>query len=188
MGGNTRRSYPRRVSARPWPRCWSHPHVRVLTPVRGTPADVGRTPHLDTVMSWNQIRRLAVPQAQDWPRIRIPAAAFVALVLTVCCHSSKARISLDNSDSGKSITAQVGDTIEITLQTIGPGQYATPSVSSGSIRFLGEFSAGLPNPGGPRQLFRFEAAAPGRAAITIRRTGEDPISPTPAFEVTVAVY
>jgi hypothetical protein len=139
-------------------------------------------------MGSNHIRGLAPPQAQDRPRIRIPAAAFVALVLTVCCHSSNARISLDNSDSGRSITAQVGDTIEITLQTIGPGQYMMPSVSSGSIRFLGEFTAGLPNPGGPRQLFRFEVAAPGRAAITIRHTGENPISPTPAFEVMVAVY
>jgi hypothetical protein len=48
-----------------------------------------------------------------------------------------------------------------------PGSYGTPVLSSGSIRFLGESSPGPPNPGGPRQLYRFEAVAAGRAELTI---------------------
>jgi len=81
-----------------------------------------------------------------------------------------------------------GDKIDITLQTIGPGQYETPTVSSGSVRFLGESTAGTPNPAGPRQLFRFEAMTVGRAEITIEHTILDPPLPqTPPFAMTVDV-
>jgi hypothetical protein len=115
----------------------------------------------------------------------------VAMVLLASsCHTSSEisldRISLDNSSNGTSISVTPGDEIDITLQTIGPGQYETPTVSSGSIRFLGESpAADPPNPGGPRQLFRFEAVTPGRAEITIPHT-LGPL-PTPPFIITVDV-
>ena len=76
----------------------------------------------------------------------------------------------------------------VAVQTIGPGQYETPTVSSGSIRFLGESSAGLPNPGGPRQLFQFEGMSVGRAEITIPHTILDAGLPqTPPFAIAVDV-
>ena len=48
------------------------------------------------------------------------------------------------------MVASVGERIEVTLQTIGPGQYENIVVSSELVRFLGEASAGAPNPGRPR--------------------------------------
>jgi hypothetical protein len=107
-------------------------------------------------------------------------SAFAVVLLAASCHSlnnpSDNPINLDNTSNGHTVSVAPGDTIEITLQTIGPGEYETPSVSSGSIRYLGEFPAGPPNPGGPRQLFRFEA-------VTV-----DPPGPqTPPFVVTVDV-
>jgi hypothetical protein len=112
------------------------------------------------------------------------------VLLAVSCHpsSNSHRVSLDNSSNGHTISVAPGDTIDITLQTVGPGQYETPSISSGSVRFLGESSAGVPNPGGPRQLFRFEAVTVGRADITIPHTILDPPIPqTPPFAVAVDV-
>jgi hypothetical protein len=97
------------------------------------------------------------------------AAAFLAILLAPGCDSVTGPnnlVSLTNTDDGRSIAVLVGDEIDITLQTIGPGEYGTPVLSSGSVRFLGESSPGPQNPGGVRQLFRFEAVAVGRAEIT----------------------
>ena len=112
-----------------------------------------------------------------------------SLSLTLACGTSRTQtISLGNADAGRSVVAAVGDKVEVTLQTIGPGQYGNPIVSSGSLMFLGESSAGAPNPGGARQVYRFEAIAAGRADITIPHTGDVPeLWANPAFAITVEV-
>jgi hypothetical protein len=113
-----------------------------------------------------------------------------AAALNVSCHpSTSSRIELGNSDNGRSLAVAVGDEIDVTLQTIGPGQYDTPTVSSGAVQFLGESLAGAPNPGGPTQLFRFEAAASGRVVVTLPHAAgllDGPV--IPAFGITVTVY
>jgi hypothetical protein len=77
----------------------------------------------------------------------------------------------------------VDDEIDVTLQTIGPGQYDEhPSVSSPAVA-LSKVSILMPaNPGGPRQLFQFRAVTPGRAVISIPHTGQNP-----GFEITADV-
>ena len=109
---------------------------------------------------------------------------WMVLLLTVGCGPSGSKIiSLNNENTGQSVVATVGEKIEVTLQTVGPGQYGDPIVSSGSVKFLEESSAGTPNPGGPRQLYRFEAVSSGQANITIPHTGGLP----DAFTLTVTV-
>jgi hypothetical protein len=116
------------------------------------------------------------------------ACACVLLLTFGCGSSGRQTISLNNTDTGRSVVAAVGDKIEVTLQTIGPGQYGDPIVSSDSVMFLGESSAGAPNPGGARQLYQFDAVASGRADISIPHTGEVPGWPViPAFAITVEV-
>ena len=118
----------------------------------------------------------------------LACASGVAALRAGGCGSSEGRtISLSNADSGGTVVAAVGDRIEVTLQTIGPGQYGTPMSSSVSVSFLGESSAGPPNPGGVRQLYRFEAVASGRADITIPHGGGLPLNPRPAFAIRVEV-
>ncbi len=113
----------------------------------------------------------------------------MAVLLSAGCGSSGGRvISLDNTDLGRSVVVAAGDKIEVTLQTVGPGQYGDPVISSGSVRYLEESDAAIANPGGPRQIYRFEAVASGRAVITITHTGGFPNEPaTPAFTLTVSV-
>ena len=109
---------------------------------------------------------------------------WMVLLLTVGCGPSRGKIiSVNNENTGQSVVASVGEKIEVTLQTIGPGQYGDPILSSGSVKFLEESSAGTPNPGGPRQLYRFEAVSSGQANITIPHTGGLPN----AFTITVTV-
>ena len=117
--------------------------------------------------------------------------AMVAVgLLASSCHdriTRDNRISLDSSSNGTTISVAPGDEIDITLQTIGPGRYETPTVSSSSISFLGEGDAGPQNPGGLRQVFRFEAVTIGRAEITIPHTLDPPAPATPPFAIVVDV-
>jgi hypothetical protein len=124
-----------------------------------------------------------------WWSAFILTTGVAAVALSAACHSSGSRVSLTNSDNGRSLAVAVGDEIDVTLQTIGPGQYGKPAVSSGSVRFLGGSSPGAPNPFGARQPLRFEVVAAGRADVTILHTDELPDGPaTPAFEITIQVY
>jgi hypothetical protein len=61
----------------------------------------------------------------------------------------------------------VGQTLTLTLQTIGPGEYGDPVLSSAVVVFDGEQPAPLQNPGGPLQVYRFHGVAIGSALITI---------------------
>ncbi len=110
------------------------------------------------------------------------------LAVSGCGASGKQTLRLGNGDAGRRLIAAVGDTIEVTLQTIGPGHYGSPVLSSGSVVFLGESSAGPPIPAGPTQLYRFEAVASGLAEITIAHTGGPTEGPAiPPFVLTVGV-
>jgi hypothetical protein len=120
---------------------------------------------------------------------------WMVMLLCVGCSTSENRINLNNENAGQSIVLSVGEIIELTLQTIGPGQYGDPIVSSGSVKFLGESSpdASSPgglrqNPGGPTQLYRFEVVKSGQADITIPHTESRPDgSAIPAFTITISV-
>jgi hypothetical protein len=105
----------------------------------------------------------------------------------VCCHSPEDVITLDRSDNGRTVALAVGQEFEIALDSVGPGSFATPIVSSDSVRFLSESvssPSGPPTPGGGKtQRFRFEAVASGRAELSI------PFDPTGwSFGMTVQVY
>jgi len=65
-------------------------------------------------------------------------------VLVVSCSFGQAEraaatdtklLSLDSNDNTKRVCVAVGQTIEITLQTIGPQQYGAPKISSPAVRY-----------------------------------------------------
>lgn len=81
--------------------------------------------------------------------------------------SAQPVLSLNRASDGQHVAATVGQRIELTLQTIGPGQYEMPQISSPAIRFVSVTWPREQNPGGPTQVFRFDAAAEGKAEIQI---------------------
>ena len=92
----------------------------------------------------------------------------LAALVLAACHDP---VSITDGGS-RTIASRVGTEIDVTLQTIGPGEYASPPrVSSGSVRFV-DVSYLDPVPAGPTQRFRFQAVAPGRAIITFRHTAQ----------------
>jgi len=57
--------------------------------------------------------------------------------------------------------------VDLTLGTVGPGQYGEPTISSAAVRFEGMTLPAAQNPGGPTQLYKFRAVAVGAAVIII---------------------
>jgi hypothetical protein len=66
-----------------------------------------------------------------------------------------------------------GSNFTIVLQTIGPGSYDNPAVSSSSVRFVSVAQAALAVPAGPTQEFRFHADSPGQAIVVFQHTGSN---------------
>jgi hypothetical protein len=120
----------------------------------------------------------------EWRQVLAASAIFVVLAQCGCGGGSVAsQLPFANADNGRSVAAVIGDEIDVTLQTIGPGQYADPTLSSDSLRFRDVALLTPPNPGGPQQLFRFAAVAEGVTTILIAHTGLNP-----TFQLSVTVH
>jgi len=77
---------------------------------------------------------------------------------------------------GETLRIAVGQELDLTFQTIGPGEYESPpSISSSSLQFL-DVTAFRPAPrAGLAQRFRFKGAIPGRAIVVIHHSGKSPV-------------
>jgi archaellum component FlaF (FlaF/FlaG flagellin family) len=81
--------------------------------------------------------------------------------------SNQQLLSLNFTNNGQQVAAEVGQRIEITLGTVGPRQYGDPQISSSVIRLDSVALATPVNPGGPTFIYMFEAAAEGEAQVKI---------------------
>jgi hypothetical protein len=103
-------------------------------------------------------------------KVAIPAT-IVALILAACGPEPLAQSGLPRG----TLTVVVGQKLDLKLQTIGPGEYASPpAISSPAVRFLGVAYVGPAVPAGPTQKFSFQAMAPGLAVIVFQHTSENP--------------
>lgn len=83
------------------------------------------------------------------------------------CYPDPGSVELNNEDNGKRIDLAMHQEVNVTLQTIGPGHFGKPDISSSAVEFGGMTSPGPANPGGPTQLYRFRTVANGMAVVTI---------------------
>src|SRR4051812_8851233 len=69
------------------------------------------------------------------------------------------------------LSLSVGQELDLTLQTVGPGEYISPpAISSAAVHFLDVSLVSPAVPAGPTQRFRFRAEAPGQAVLTFQHT------------------
>ena len=110
----------------------------------------------------------------SWRQQLCAVATIGALGMTNCGSPTRpsAKVwSLNSGDNGRLLSVGLGDEIDVTLQTIGPGEYDEhPSVSSPAIAFSKVSILTPANPAGPRQLFQFTAVAAGHTVISIPHT------------------
>jgi hypothetical protein len=117
------------------------------------------------------------------------------LVLLIACSQlpeSHARIAGDSAvrrpvllltraNSGEHVSATVGQTIQVDLESLAGAGYGLPQVSSPCVQYRNSVRAMPPNPGGSLPIFVFEAISVGEAEIRIPR------GDSPGFAVTVEV-
>ena len=107
----------------------------------------------------------------------LTAIARVVPILTVlaaagCGGKNPVSVSITGSNN-QSFAVPAGAQFSVTLQTIGPGEYGSPTVSSQAVHFL-DVSQVTPNvPAGPTQRFRFDATTRGTAVIVFQHTGNN---------------
>lgn len=87
---------------------------------------------------------------------------------SVDAGASKAALVLDNAASAGTAELVVGQRLELTLHAIGPG-YGDPQLSSTAVLFAQSFFPQVQNPGGPTEVFVFQAQSPGQVELTIPR-------------------
>jgi hypothetical protein len=92
-------------------------------------------------------------------------------------------VVLDRTAQGSVIELVVGQTVDLTLATVGPGNYGDPQLSSSAVAFNGSEYPPAQNPGGPTQLYRFHAVAIGSTTLTIPHTQAGHASFTLTFHV-----
>lgn len=90
------------------------------------------------------------------------------------------------TDNGTTVSAKPGEELDVTLSSIGPSSYGDPVVSSNAVVYLSVSTIPPYNPGGPTQLFKFQAASAGQATITIPKVN-DLTGAAPAFTLIVNV-
>ena len=86
---------------------------------------------------------------------------------------------LADGDTRSTVNVEVDQMLEVTLHTIGPGNYASPSSAEPVLHFVGEDDPKEQNPGGPTQVYQFRAENAGTVTVTIPHTHRpDPFSMT----------
>jgi len=78
-----------------------------------------------------------------------------------------APLALSDQDNGRDITLAMHEAVDITLHTVGPGGYGTPTLSSPVVSFDGMSYPAGQVPAGPTQLYQFTSTAQGSAVLSI---------------------
>ena len=107
-------------------------------------------------------------------RFLIHSSVGIAILLFAGCHDVGGNQSVAaNADTSQPIILAPGQELDLTLGTVGPGEYqGPPAISSSAVLFLAEEPGACPcTPAGATQLFRFKGETPGEAIITIQHSG-----------------
>ena len=97
----------------------------------------------------------------------------VGLALALGCRSDD--LVTANGAPDRSMSVAPGQHLELTLQSIGPGEYISPpAISSPAVQFIDVGLVTPAVPAGITQRFRFRALAPGQAVVTFQHTGRNP--------------
>ena len=97
----------------------------------------------------------------------------IGLLLLAGC-STESIVALTAAERNRQVSLSTGDGLDVTLQSIGPGEYASPpTMSSSAVAFLDVAYVGPSVPAGVTQRFRFRAASRGTAIITFTHTGNN---------------
>ena len=107
------------------------------------------------------------------------SSTILAGLVSFACSVDPQPAELTNKDNGRIVNLAMNQHVYLTLQTIGPGQFGEPELSSDAVSFEGMTLPATQNPGGPTQVYHFRALAVGTALLTIPHdSGSAPFTAT----------
>jgi hypothetical protein len=112
---------------------------------------------------------------------RFGSVTILVSLLGSSCYGDPEPADLTAKDNGKLVSLALHQEVDVTLQTIGPGQFGEPVVSAPAVTFEGMTFPKTQYPSGPTQLYRFRTVAAGTALVTIPHD-----SGSPSFTVTLS--
>jgi len=96
--------------------------------------------------------------------------SWLTIVLLEACSGTNP-LEVYGVPSG-TLSIAVGQEVKITMRTVGPGEYVSPPMLTGSaIAFLDVSSPDIQVPAGVTQVFRFKGVARGQGIIQFHNTG-----------------
>jgi hypothetical protein len=103
---------------------------------------------------------------------RLYASLVGAVALLAACGPEPLAV---HGAPDRTLDVAVGQELDVTLQTVGPGEYESPpSISSHALQYLSVVLVSPYVPAGPTQQFRFKAEAPGQAIVVFQHSGNNP--------------
>jgi hypothetical protein len=107
------------------------------------------------------------------------SSTILAGLLSFACSVDPEPAELTAKDNGSIVNLAMNQYVYLKLQTIGPGQYGEPVLSSAAVSFEGMTFPTAQNPGGPTQVYQFRTLAAGTALLTIPHdSGSAPFTAT----------
>jgi hypothetical protein len=105
---------------------------------------------------------------------KIPRSAVVLAFLVLSgCHSS-GPLDIIGPATGP-LSIKVGQELQITMRTVGPGQYISPpGIAGSSLLFVDMQLPPAQVPAGVTQVFRFRGSQAGQSVIQFRNTADHP--------------
>ena len=114
------------------------------------------------------------------PSLAFPNSAWSQTVKGKALQPLRALV-LTPANNGQSLSASIGQLIEVDLQAFGSAGYEAPQISTPNVQYRNSILRWPPNPGGPLPVYIFEAVSVGAARIQFPRNGG------PGFDVTLKV-
>ena len=105
--------------------------------------------------------------------------------LGACSRSDPVRVS--GAENAGEVELASHQELQATLQTIGPGEYGDPALTSDAVRFVGMSFSKVQTPGGPTQIYTFTAEHAGTSTITIPHRGDVAGAGATTFTLSVTV-
>jgi hypothetical protein len=95
------------------------------------------------------------------------SSTILAGFVSFACSVDPEPAELTSKDNGGEVGLAMNQHVYLTLQTVGPGQYGEPVLSSDAVSFEGMTFPKNQNPGGPTQVYHFRTLADGNTLLTI---------------------
>lgn len=105
----------------------------------------------------------------------VTLALALAIAGSGACVSAGTDVVSAQGKPSRTLVLDVGQELQVTLGTVGPGEYSSPAISTSVLRFLDVSFVSPYIPAGPRQRFRFQAEAPGQVVLLFEHTGDNAV-------------